>query len=140
MEHTVNGVKFKLTTNPVEDDFAAVLLQISSKHMEMEVLFSDPCVVSKKKWIKFRNFVDKDGDEPSFTECLNFCLSNGEVSMSCDSEWIRFTVGKMGAGGDGESTTKLSQDEFGDTFVKMLDLIIANEMMNKGWGEMESRK
>ena len=138
MEHTIDGIELKLATNSLEDDSPAVLFQISSNHMEAEVLLSDPCVVSKKQWIVFRDYMTKDWDELSQRKALIFCSSSGEVSTSCDRDWIIFTTSKYGVSGDGDSVIKLSRDGFGDVFVKMLDLIIANEMMNKSWDEMKN--
>lgn len=132
MECVVGKIKIELFINTIGECPFAVCFSVSSKHWGMEIVFINPCIRSKREWTEFRNFVDEGADKSPYEKYLNFHLSEdnpdtlGFELMRCNNTWITFE-------GLGGNAFRLSRSEFGDIFVKMLNVVIADEELNVGW-------
>lgn len=130
---------------------ASLHFRISTEDLVIQILCNDPYVVSKDEWIAFRDHVD--GTDPS-SKCLEFCSSTDSVvSIGCyrardEKRYIVFRMEKNGncgkkcseeIDGTGFIMVYLMHENFGDVFVKMLNLIIADEKMNAGWDQLEKK-
>ena len=76
-----------------EDEFPEFI--ITSGGMTATVCYSDPSACSQAQWECLF-----DGERC----CLEFCESNGLVSLASDGEEVTFDVAKAGSGGDGSIT------------------------------------
>ena len=114
------------------NDYNSITIINDNNGSKSRMFISEPYLFSRERWMKFRDSIINDKDD-----CLNFCQSNGEVSLKykCsnnDSDGtIQYTVGKYGAGGDGYIEMSFQQNE---NFVDIINILIENDDI---WKEID---
>ncbi len=100
------------------DDFIVTFSFLThNPHLNISIVLSDFSVITKNDW---QRLVTSTENNEIFT--LNFCTSNGNVSICTKIGFTYFTVGKYGAGGDGEMTFKLENKLCIDAFKTVLNV------------------
>jgi hypothetical protein len=97
-----------------EDDFF-VKFYFTYSNVTFEVFLTDFSVINKKDWENLINCVEFN----KYCD-LNFCNSNGNVSISTKNNFTTFSVSKYGAGGDGAINFKLENNLCLDAFKQVL--------------------
>lgn len=80
--------------------------------------FSDSSVINKNKWESFLSAMENGSPAE-----IVYCNSNGEVSISTKNDFTTFTVGKYGAGGDGQISVTLANNVCLSEFKKMVAML-----------------
>lgn len=109
---------------------AITLKYVTDNGVDMNMYIEEPYLASKDHWSKLRDCItnDKRG-KLVFCECNNFVGLEYVASTENAEGKIVYDVRTGGHGGDGRITVSFQKSEYGQTFVDIINQIIANDAL-----------
>lgn len=96
-----------------EDDYKYPMFYIkfvTSCGVVIKIAIEEPYMFGNDKWQRLLN-----GENV----IMNFCSSNGEVSITGDTKLVYFNVAKYGAGGDGNISVRVPHSDIKEILSEM---------------------
>jgi hypothetical protein len=121
MKTSIKIYKDEYDEDDEDNHYIKFLFKIKND-FETTVLLNEPYMYNKEDWTNLYN-----GNKVT----MDFCDSNGCVNLVSDGTFIFFYVCKMGAGGDGSITMKVTLDNCKESIQKYIDFLTINENKNK---------
>lgn len=87
---------------------------VTSCGVVIKISIEEPYMFGNNKWQRLLN-------EENII--MNFCSSNGEVSIACDTQLVFFNVAKYGAGGDGDISVRVPHSDIKEILSEMVEEI-----------------
>lgn len=107
--------EFEEEQEEIQNDFW-VKFCVFTDTLKIELCFYDFTTVKKYQWELLINAVKNN-----LYYGLDFCKSNGNVSITTNGDYTKFCVSKHGAGGDGEMLMTVKNSVCLPEFMKIFD-------------------